>query len=464
MTGPWARGENSREISSISLAVHQQTATLAKHIQDKSLASSVFVFFFFLLHCMPAIGQSDAEAQRPLVVDKDSRVVVMEYEAWFGPNAVTLESGNPAVPLLKSADMENVGGGYDSADPAVIKQHVEWMEEIGIDAALVDLTNNVSCIFNSEEFVNKFLQNENNCPVFRSDYQNIRDDTGNLYPAWSKLGTRLKLIPLLGGIDQDVLIKDIEGKTAFEKEVEYFGGLMSQHPGRNVIYQGKPLMVIYLGAAQDPTAADNPLWLQLREFLKSHPALSSKYTFKMMAGFLDSQPALWATQGTPNKPVEINPVYGFWSWVDRLNPNCTGSLCPYFPTFNKVGRRVENFTVALATMGQDGWGCPNSEALPYCEDDALRLGADGSYTTFDSFMKHARELDPIFLFIHQFNEFQQPDEGFDANTNDEVEPANLWGGRALDVVKQQIALYHRHHRDRRDDAETSEDAVGPGAL
>ena len=43
----------------------------------------------------------------------------------------------------------------------------------------------------------------------------------------------------------------------------------------------------------------------------------------MMAGYLDSQPALWAPQGAPNGPVKINPEYGFWSWVDRLNRACT---------------------------------------------------------------------------------------------------------------------------------------------
>jgi hypothetical protein len=57
----------------------------------------------------------------------------MEYEAWFGPNAVTFQ-GSSAMPLLESADMQPVGGGYDSADPAVIAQHVAWMEYMGIDA------------------------------------------------------------------------------------------------------------------------------------------------------------------------------------------------------------------------------------------------------------------------------------------------------------------------------------------
>ena len=399
----------------------------------------------------PAIAEVPSP-WRPLVVREDSHVVVMEYEAWFGPNAVTFQN-SAAIPRLQSEDMQSVGGGYDSADPAVIKQHTAWMEHMGIDAALVDLTNNVSCIFNSEWFVEKYLQNS--CPPFRSDYQTIRDNTGNLYPAWTRLGTRLKLVPLLGGIDQDVLYKDQDGKTAFEKEIEYFGELMHQHPNLEVIYQGKPLMVIYLGAAQDPVPSDNPLWFQIRKFLIAHPQVADKYTFRMMAGYLDSQPELWTDQATPDKPVEIDPEFGFWSWVDRLNPTCTLAPCPYYPSYNRVGSRVENFTASIATAGQSGWGCPNSNELPYCADDALRYGKDDSYETFDSFMADARKLDPIFLILHQFNEFNSPDEGWDANTNDDIEPANQWGSRALEVVREQISVY-RHERGSADPRETSD--------
>ncbi|MGA3212669.1 MAG: hypothetical protein ABSD20_15290 [Terriglobales bacterium] len=380
----------------------------------------------------------------PLEVNSQSHVVVMQYEAWFGPNAVTFQ-GSSAMPLLQSADMEPVGGGYDSADPAVIRQHVAWMEYMGIDAALIDLTNDVSCIFDSEWFVEKYLQNFNGCPTLRSDYQNIRSNTGNLYPAWTALNTPLKLIPLLGGIDQNVLYLDIDGKTAFEKEIDYFGALMQQYPDRNVIYQGKPLMVIYLGAAQDPDTSDNPLWFQLREFLQKRPDIAGKYTFPMMAGYLDSQPGLWAVTGTPRGPIPINPEYGFWSWVDRLNPSCALPDCPYFPTYAVAGNaavsRAENFTASIATAGQNGWGCPNTNAPPYCADDALRFGPHDNYDTFASFMTYARQLNPIFLLIHQFNEFVPPDEGWGADTNDDIEPANLWGSGSLDVVKGQIDLY-----------------------
>jgi hypothetical protein len=401
---------------------------------------SVLVTLAVLLGSALATASSPASTG-PLIVDSHSRVAVMEYEAWFGPRAVTFQ-GSAAMPLLQSADMQSLGGGYDSADPAVIQQHLVWFEHMGIDAAITDLTNNVSCIFNSDWFAKKYLPN---CtPSFRAYNRQIRDNTGNLYPAWSALGTRLKLIPLLGGINGNVLTKDKDGKTAFEKEVEYFGALMGQNPDLEVIYEGKPLMIIFLGAAQDPNPADHPLWFRIEQFLRRHPEIGEKYTFKLMAGYLDSQPDLWATQGTPDGPVEINPAYGFWSWVDRLNTSCTEPLCPYYPSYNltgnQAGARVENFTASIATAGQNGWGCPNPNAPPYCPDDALRFGSDGRYATFDAFMSYAKQLDPIFLLIHQFNEFAA-EEGWDANTNDDVEPADLWGKGDLKIVRDEIKAY-----------------------
>jgi len=390
-----------------------------------------------------ASSAASASSAGPLVVDSSSRIVVMEYEAWWGPHAVTFQ-GLSAMPLLQSADMQAVGGGYDSADPAVIQQHVAWLEYMGVDAAISEITNNVSCIFNSEWFVKKYVRNCS--PSFRSYNQTIRNNTGNLYPAWTALGIRLKLIPLLGGIDNNVLYKDQDGKTAFEKEVEYFGARLRRYPDLNVIYDGKPLMLIFVGAAQDPSPADHPLWFRIEQFLQRHPEISEKYTFRLMAGYLDSQPDLWVTQGTPDGPVEISPAYGFWSWVDRLNTSCTEPLCPYYPSYNQAGSRVENFTASISTAGQDGWGCPNPNTLPYCPDDALRFGSDGTYATFAAFMTYAKQLDPIFLIVHQFNEFGPPDEGFDANTHDDIEPANLWGKGDLKVVKEEIESYRQTRR------------------
>lgn len=387
-----------------------------------------------------SLAAAAQDSEGPLIVNDNSHIVVMEYEAWFGPKAVTFQ-GFSALPLLQSADMQTSGGGYDSADPAIIKRHVAWLEYMGFDAAISEITNNVSCIFDSEAFVKKYVHT---CtPAFRAYNRQIRDNTGNLYPAWTALGTRLKLIPLLGGIDGNVLTKDIDGKTAFEKEVDYFGNLLRKYPNRAVIYEGRPLMLVFLGAAQDPNPQDDPLWYRIEQFLQRHPEIGQKYTFRLMAGYLDSQPGLWESQGTPSGPIEISPTYGFWSWVDRLNPTCTEPLCPYYPTYNQAGSKVENFTASIATAGQDGWGCPNPNSPPYCPDDALRFGSDGKYDTFASFMSDAQALAPIFLIIHQFNEFGPPDEGFDANTHDDIEPANLWGRGALKIVRDDIEAYRK---------------------
>src|SRR5580658_1542104 len=206
--------------------------SMPKHVLSALLRQThlyrISVTFGVLLAGSFAAASSSTPAG-PLVVDSGSRVVVMEYEAWFGPKAVTFQ-GSAAKPLLQSADMQAVGGGYDSADPAIIRQHVAWLEYMGVDAAISEVTNNVSCIFNSEAFAKKYLPY---CtPSFRVYNQNIRDNTGNLYPAWTELGTRLKLIPLLGGFDQDVLYKDLDGKTAFQKEIEFFGSLLQKYPQR----------------------------------------------------------------------------------------------------------------------------------------------------------------------------------------------------------------------------------------
>jgi len=43
--------------------------------------------------------------------------------------------------------------------------------------------------------------------------------------------------------------------------------------------------------------------------------------------------------------------------------------------------------------------------------------------------------------VAQFNEFVAPDEGWNANTNDDIEPANIWDNE-FTVVRQQF-LSHR---------------------
>ena len=65
------------------------------------LAVAIVVLWPFV----PLTAVAAVQSVGPLVVDENSHVVVMEYEAWFGPNAVTFQ-GSAAMPLLQSADMK----------------------------------------------------------------------------------------------------------------------------------------------------------------------------------------------------------------------------------------------------------------------------------------------------------------------------------------------------------------------
>jgi hypothetical protein len=379
-------------------------------------------------------AQAASVAGGPLVVDENSHVIVLEYEAWFGPNAVTFQNAE-AMPYLQSEDMQSVGGGYDSTDPQVIEQHVKWMQFMGIDAASIDVTNNVGCIFSTGPVSRKFCDPPNE--LFRQQNRNILMNTGNLYPAWSKLGTPLKLIPLLGcQTDRDLAIGS-DGKSGLQKEVEYFGRLIEQYPRLTVRYIGHPLMLLYVGTPVNVNI------LARAESVLQKTGLDAKYTIKIDAGYLDSQPTFWANPNKhPGGPIQIAPRYDFWSVVDRYKP--AFSLYPTYNVISGSGGRIENLTVSIATAGQNGWGCPEPA---YCPDDALRYRGDGSmYVTFNNFMELAGLLQPRFLIVDQFNEFTTPDEGWNADTSDDIEPTRLpkgWGFSAVQTVHDDLQQYRR---------------------
>ena len=62
-------------------------------------------------------------------------------------------------------------------------------------------------------------------------------------------------------------------------------------------------------------------------------------------------------------------------------------------------------------------------------------------------MTYARKTRSHLSNHHQFNEVVPSDEGFDANTDDDFEPANLWGRSTLNTVGRQIEIYRRPDRD-----------------
>jgi hypothetical protein len=217
---------------------------------------------------------------------------------------------------------------------------------------------------------------------------------------------------------------------------------MARYPNLSVVYDGKKLMLIYLGTPIKPgRAKDIATLLQTSK-------LDQRYTFRLVGGFMDSQPQFWAKpSSTPTGPIEIAPKYGYWSVTDRIN-SWGAPPAPYYPTYNRVGARIENMTASVATPGQTGWTCKGGDH-GYCADAALRYCGEGyangcqsgDYETLAEFMSYAKQLQPIFLIIDQFNEFAMPDEGKTVLANDDLEPVTQWGYSGIRAVIDQVKAY-----------------------
>ena len=307
--------------------------------------------------------------------------------------------------------------GYDSADPGVIQQHAKWLSAMGVDAILLDLTNGVPCSF--------FQAWQPYCGDQRTyrEFQAIKANTANLYPAFSRLGTPLKIVPLLGGFEAGDFATDINGKSALEEELDYFSALINQYPGLTVQFLGKPLVVIYVGCAQ-PLDSD-AIWRKANLVIAKYPSL----TFRLMAADLDDQPPLWATPAGTAGLRQISLSNPFWSWVDRLNP-AAGLLPSYLP--GKSG--PENLTASVATLSrQSVWG--NAATGTYAPDDALSLGGG----TFHEFINYAIQLNPTFLIVHQWNEYSE--NGWDTETDTDIEPSTFSGVEMMMRVQEEIGRF-----------------------
>jgi hypothetical protein len=395
------------------------------------------VVLFGFQNCSPSAKDNSNSLEsvmllktNPMIMNSDSRVVMMEYTPWFGPDISRFEDGD-AIPVLNSNSMKKVGRvGYDSADPIVIAQHVKWMEEMGVDALSVDVTNNTTCIY----AINYAAMDPHCSPGFRAGNQRIRDNLANLYPVFAALGTKLKIVPWLSAQGTAIMDPDSDGITPFEKQIVYFQKLMQQYPQLNVVYQGKPLITLFIG----PGGSDYLENLKKALRFVSDRHLDANFTFRMTTGYLENQRHFWANPSAPppNQPVQINPATPYWSIVDRYVPSAS-----IFPSYNLVNNSVENFAASIAFgsylpgYGQGGWGDFATQTY------AKGVGFRGNGRLFQSFMELAEKLKPRFLYIRQFNEFKKPDTGWDANTSDDIEPTKKWGYQSLHIVRDLILKY-----------------------
>ncbi len=357
----------------------------------------------------------------PLVVNSSTRVFVMEYEAWFNPLFnPQLFSTAAYRPLLRSS---NVSDGYDSSDPMIISQHLTWLTDLGVGAVIAEQTNGGPCDFGDAQMCAEFLGSPEHVADYTAVIHAINQGTINLYPAFSARATSIKLIPMADGQDALMYESRSDGQIPFDIQVGKFYESVVRYPNLNVVYQGKPLLLVYLGAAQNPGDPNSIL----NKALTAVEGWQDRFTIRLMAGFIDSQPYLWRTPSGIAGLHETNPQYRLWTWIDRLNPSHN-----LLPSYAVDGNRVEAFTITNAAVSTDA--------------NALWNGADTTLyrngATFTDFLNYARTLDPIFLIVNQFNEFSgPPDQGGDIEHSNDIEPTQQWGYDKFNVVKQKLREY-----------------------
>jgi hypothetical protein len=350
--------------------------------------------------------------------------------------------------------------GYSSANPGVIARHRRQIKALGADALLFDVTNGLS----------RYPAN----PPGNALYDMMHQSVPALYAGLSGADKGdLKLVPLIGVLEgADVSDAD----HGFGKLLDDWYLLATfTAPGRNLLYEGKPLAVLFHAVETHAAACQGaalPCWKLARDYLASHRPSTSRdagkswfdyVTFRHMGGLYDSQPGARDEEypGTgASRVTGSGAVPTFWTWVDRYAP-AYGLNPSYAATSAQLAvGAVEAFTACNAVAGA-AWGSGDdgtgyrayingvvaSNPLDYCYETrrgafSCSWGRPGRYApdatlrrvgdvwALQRYLELASALRPTFLVVNQWNQFEQTDEGFDFQTTHDLEPAN-WGLDAL---------------------------------
>ncbi len=318
------------------------------------------------------------------ILDDPSHQIVMEYETWFGPGYAAWGK-EEATPIL---------GLYSSLDPRVLRQQALWFDEMGINIAETDWTNNLTQAFPS--------------PAAKECIA----ATDLLFKVYSTMPQHPKIMFLVGP-EHNLWMsrKDTYDGPWFKQQMNLLYDRYINNPKYKdmyVQYQGKPLVLYYLNGPRtvEPPEIKDP-----------------RFTIRYVGAWLQTT---------------REEKYGVWSWYDQ-KPT---------PTYYKG--EVESLTVT------DGYPSPDAPAtLPGMNWLSPDSGGKNYGDTYKTQWEAAMQYKPRFLFIDQWNEFGIPDQ-YNVNLSNDMEPtlmteqgdprASGWGFYYLDLTRDEIAVYHERTR------------------
>lgn len=179
------------------------------------------------------------------------------YETWFVPGVTSVDWTSPeAKPVL---------GYYRSDDPAIIKQHAQWISRAGIDFILVDWSNNLG-----GNWTNGIADS-------------IIAATDKLFEVYATLAVHPQ-VSLLVGLDDGQVTT-----TNFQAQVDLIQKHYLDDPTYSkmlVQHDDKPLLSVYTGPTFKPPSDYK----------------SDIFTVRMMGAYMETT---------------LNPTAA-WSWLDRI--------------------------------------------------------------------------------------------------------------------------------------------------
>ncbi|MEU3509193.1 hypothetical protein ABZ733_15045 [Streptomyces longwoodensis] len=303
------------------------------------------------------------------------RLVGIAYSTWFPPTAWESNGGCTwGTPLL---------GAYDSANPAVIRQHGEWLADAGVDFILIDWSNDIDYPADPS----------------RNDIRAIEDATAQVFATFAQMPSHPKIAILIG----TSFAADYTNGRIQAKADQVYDTFVAD-PTVGPLYQrfrDKPLLIDYAGT---PACFQDGL----------PPWDDQRFTVRHMTGFVSQQAAL--LDGSVSK-------YGYWSWEDR-GPQ----------TYPVVDGVPEAMVVTAGVRGDpDGWASADK-----------REGRNNGQT-FISKWDRAVAVSPQVVLVQSFNEWtgcpEHPGEEMSPEFSNDIEPSVELGRQYLDLLKQQVARF-----------------------
>ncbi len=357
------------------------------------------------------------------VENNPDHLVGIQWEPWFTPQVAYWQSA-AAVPLF---------GFYDSYNRDVVRQHVLWFVDLGVDFILADWSNHIWGLSHWNE---------------RSPGTNtILHATTLLLETLADMRTEGIPVPkvvIMPGLSNGPPAT----MTALNEELAWIYENYARNPrfeGLLQNFDGKPLVVILdTGALAHPKGTAESAYRipfirqtiglteesldSLRVSLRI-PVDDSHFTVRWMSTQL---------QATGHEKL------GYWTWMD-------GTIRPVV-TFRDG--KPEAVTVTPSFFAEQGWKGPGA------------YGRRGGATYVETF-KAALENKPRVVMLHQFNEFAGQREGggmgpgndiyvdtYNVELSDDLEPVSLtapayrgnggWGYYYLNLTRALLDLYRQN--------------------